>query len=463
MKRSACIFVYLLALLPVAVCAAGDVLDDTTAIAGDSAPASLKSVQPPAAQPVPGKPAAIEKPSAPAKPAASVKADSGSALFEGGEESLFEDDAAAKKQKTEPAVKPDSTKKPGAAAVIAADSVRQPSAPVTDTGAAARHEEAVQAPHPAGKDTIPKAAVERVKVEEVKSINFARNLKDYRSPQLAMLFSLVLPGAGQAYAGNYVKTAIFGVLEVAIIGASVAYQVQGKTENIKAKHFADQHFSGTKFNAYYDSLYNFFHAREAADNTLSPAQVDSAAQADMDDIFYPTQANTSYKTTFSNQVASHASDYYDAIQLKSLVQGWDDCTPTFAEILAQGAGTTFTGSSGGTYTVHASSTPDSSYLVVRGTLSTDSGGLADYGFSDNQTSFANWVSKANGYYRTGFGILYVLLLNHIASAIDAGITAKQHNDRLLGKQSYWQQIHLDPICINTGSGVAAGCALQVTF
>jgi hypothetical protein len=56
-----------------------------------------------------------------------------------------------------------------------------------------------------------------------------------------------------------------------------------------------------------------------------------------------------------------------------------------------------------------------------------------------------------------------LLLNHLASAIMAGIAAKRHNDELLGRESFWHHIEVEPCYVNTGSGTSPGYAVQVEF
>jgi hypothetical protein len=56
-----------------------------------------------------------------------------------------------------------------------------------------------------------------------------------------------------------------------------------------------------------------------------------------------------------------------------------------------------------------------------------------------------------------------LLVNHVASAVMAGILAKRHNDELLGKESFWQHIDMKQLSVNTGSGTSPGYALQVRF
>lgn len=57
-------------------------------------------------------------------------------------------------------------------------------------------------------------------IEEAVNVDIGSNVAEYRSPMRAMVFSGIIPGAGQAYAKKYWKTGLFVTLETAgIIGA----------------------------------------------------------------------------------------------------------------------------------------------------------------------------------------------------------------------------------------------------
>jgi hypothetical protein len=56
-----------------------------------------------------------------------------------------------------------------------------------------------------------------------------------------------------------------------------------------------------------------------------------------------------------------------------------------------------------------------------------------------------------------------LLVNHVASAVMAGILAKRHNDELLGRESFWRRVGIEQQYVNTGSTTVPGYALQVRF
>jgi len=101
------------------------------------------------------------------------------------------------------------------------------------------------------EDTLPPVPVV---VEKTRSVNFAKNLKEYRSPRKAMFLSLLLPGLGQAYAKTYWKTAIFGSIEAALVATSISFAVRGKQIKDKAHSFADKHYNNEKFVTYFNNI-----------------------------------------------------------------------------------------------------------------------------------------------------------------------------------------------------------------
>lgn len=276
-------------------------------------------------------------------------------------------------------------------------------------------------------------AQKSTKIEATNSINFARNLKEYRSPKIAMLLSFLLPGAGEVYAKNAVRATTFGLVEVGIIAAGAAYAIKGKNQTEEAQMFADQHYRVDLFKKYYDTLAKNF-----------PTIVDTIFKS----YYYEVQPTTFSKNTH---------DFNDIIsdQVGPFIQGWDDVTPRFNTNFEL-SDTTYHRIQKDTSTT---ATYDSSYLVFQGKDSTK----IAYGFSKNQDVYNSKISKGNKSYKVSKSIFTLLLINHVISALDAGICAKAYNDKLLGKQSFWQRINIKDIAVNSGSGRASGYALEVRF
>lgn len=364
------------------------------------------------------------------------------------EESLFDEEAEAEREA-------------GATEVAGSDSAADSSStPVAGPGEDPLIETSVEAgPRKAGpragkqagtavsSDTTP---LPKARIDDVRSINFARNLKEYRSPKLAMFLSLLVPGLGQAYAKSNWKTALFGALEVGIIGVSIGYNIAGRNATEDAYDYADKHYDpgDSLFSGYYGELYDFF---ERTNGDTSATSQDL-----IDEIYYPMNDNEPFMDTYDRHRSRRTDRYYDWIEGKSFVQGWDDCAPAYDTIFSANPDEELV-TPHGTFVVHESA--DSAYLVYR---SSDSDMLY-YGYSAHQATYSDMLSTANAYYRTSTNVLFLLLINHIASAIDAGITAKRYNDELLGRESLWEHIGVEQRLVNTGSEVVPGYSLCIRF
>jgi hypothetical protein len=258
------------------------------------------------------------------------------------------------------------------------------------------------------------------------SINFARNLKDYRSPKLAMLMSLIIPGSGQVYAAHHSwKAAIYGAVEVGMVATSAVLRSKGSQKEKDAHKFADQHYDMDKYLRYQSALKN---------------NVDTSTYSN---IFFGADS------FFSNEAKVKNEGYYDKIKDKDqpFVNGWDDALPGFNDNLE-------------IIDKRYRAVKDSAYLVyLKGTDSTK----GYYGFSENQKIYRSMISKKDNDYRKSGAVLAIMLVNHLISAIDAGLTAKAHNDLLLNKKSVWNHIGLEQICLSDGRNLVPGYALKVRF
>lgn len=309
---------------------------------------------------------------------------------------------------------------------VATDSVTQDKKVVSDS--VSDQIETVNATLPKPQQIVVKA--KETKVENIKSINFAQNLKQYRSPKLAMLFSFLLPGSGQLYARHKLKAAVFGAAELAIIGTGTALAVKGRKEMKRATQFADEHYSIENFKTYYN------------------------------DIFKPGVSDTIHNSIFGNgnltidqflQMSQKKdNEYYRNIQGNDnpFVRGWKDVTPTFLP--------GFTPVEPG----YKNYNSDTAYLVYSIDMDSTS---AKFGFSKLQEEFESKFSKANNFYDISQKVFFLLLLDRIVSAVDAGITAKAYNDEMLGKQSMWQRINIEQKQVNSGWDTYSGYALIVRF
>lgn len=76
------------------------------------------------------------------------------------------------------------------------------------------------------------------KSESTVNLNFA-NSENKKSPLLAGLFSLIIPGAGEFYSESYYKSAIFFALEAALVSVAIVYNKKGDDKTKEFENYAD--------------------------------------------------------------------------------------------------------------------------------------------------------------------------------------------------------------------------------
>jgi len=368
----------------------------------------------------------------------SNKAGDENLILEGGEEDLLDQAKIAQKKAAEAKI--------SASASDSAHGAQNPATLPSGTASQAKGPSTIPTP---GSLTIPNTQAAPAAelpvpatIEQVHSLNFARNLKEYRSPKLAMLMSLILPGSGELYAQSDIWAAGFVVAEAALIatGASLASTATKKKQ--AAYSYANKHYSDSAMIHYLDSLHAYLHAKGE------------------DTLFYQAIFTDTSDQTFLQQAGTKSSTYYSLInggQTTPFIRGWDDVTP--ANFTSQGF--QFNSTDSTKYVVYSSAAgnPDSSYLLK---LVSDSTSLL-FGQSAHQQVYNGMIQNSLQWSNYSRNVFLTLIVNHIVSAITAGILAKKHNDELLGQQSFWQHIGVDVSYINTGSQTVPAYALQVKF
>jgi len=292
-------------------------------------------------------------------------------------------------------------------------------------------------------------------IKDGRTINFAQNLSEYRSPRLAMLMSLLVPGLGQAYSRSYLKAGAFGAAEIAIIGVAAYLNAEGKSKKRAAHKFADANFEIDKLQAYDNRLRGVFDSLEIDDFKFFPP----------------------YDTAFYNAAARKHTYYYESIRDWQFTPGWNDHGPDLEQVLEAFA------REDQEYRITDTGTDDKRVYMLRDspdiakefgsfyvlTMVVDKAGRnvsvgPTLGHSDNQAKYNSMMKDANSYHDAVNFTMYALLINHIASAIDAGFTARAYNAHLLGQDnSVWNRVSVEQQYVFTGSEVSPGLAFKVRF
>ncbi len=73
------------------------------------------------------------------------------------------------------------------------------------------------------------------------------DLPNKKSPVLAGVMSAIIPGSGEFFVGEYLKAAIFFVVEAALVTTAVVYDNKGDDRTAEFQAFADEHWSVVKY------------------------------------------------------------------------------------------------------------------------------------------------------------------------------------------------------------------------
>jgi hypothetical protein len=289
-------------------------------------------------------------------------------------------------------------------------------------------------------------------VEDGRTINFAQNLKEYRSPRLAMLLSLLLPGLGQAYSRSYIKASAFGAAEIAAIGVAVYLNSVAKSKKKEAYNYAEKYFDIRRI-VDYDSLLR--------DEITIRREQDSLPPIPRDSIPLP------YDKEFFRVAGSKSAYYYETIRDRDFTPGWTDYDLSLESVLSKNESDTIDGKYGSRYVFYNYNNDDWFYYLKR--IVDNAGKLVSsgepvLGYSSYQIEFNARMNRSNSYRDAVNYVLYAIVLNHIASAVDAGFTARAYNARLLGEDnSAWNRLSVEQQFVFTGSEHSPGVALRLRF
>ncbi len=217
-----------------------------------------------------------------------------------------------------------------------------------------------------------------------------------KSGWLAAGISLALPGTGELYSGDYLKSAIFLAVEATLWAYAYHYEQMGNRQTNSFQNFANIHWDVVKYAQYAQDHYN---PPNGPYNWLIPGtageppwvRVNWQELNRMEADIGATAAGSYY----SHQLPSYnTQSYYELIgKYPQYDEGWDDSAPTF-----------------------------------------------NYGdhLSNEFLYYSGQRGLANIYYLRSSLFVGIAVVNHVVSAIDAALTAGSYNRGLhasVGAQS----------------------------
>jgi hypothetical protein len=238
----------------------------------------------------------------------------------------------------------------------------------------------------------------RLSVNYYDSLNTTPNLQNPRrkSQYLAGLMSFLVPGAGEVYSENYLKAAIFLVVEAAAITTAMIYNHKGDYQTSFFQSFANQHWSALRYAQW--TLNNIKNINSDVDGTQYAANGSKPVISYTNGV--PTGVNWSNLNSLELELGSGYShqlpqfgdqQYYELIgKYPQFSHGWDD-----------------------------SKASDTDFHVL------------SYSFDwyTHQRAVANQYYKASAF---GVSLIYI---NHALSTLDAIWSMDKYNDNLTANVS----------------------------
>lgn len=146
----------------------------------------------------------------------------------------------------------------------------------------------------------------------------ALSVENKKSPMLAGILSLLVPGAGEIYSGEYLKAGIFVALEAAVITTAVIYDNKGDSKTTEFQNYADD-YTNTNHNWSVVRYAEWLNQFEGANIIINP------------DVNLPPWQRVSWSEVNAAETGSHKLPPYGEQQYYELIgkyhqysSGWND-------------------------------------------------------------------------------------------------------------------------------------------
>ncbi|RLC48276.1 MAG: hypothetical protein DRH57_02480 [Candidatus Cloacimonadota bacterium] len=238
----------------------------------------------------------------------------------------------------------------------------------------------------------------------------------------AMLFSSLVPGAGQVYVNHKrIVNYIFPIVEIAAWYGYLHYDKKGDDKTDEYKDYADEHYLRSRQHFVQDYIW-----RKCVDGYYRT------------DLYYNSDATDWQDTNYFLLDDTNTQHFYEDIgKYNKYIYGWDDWFHTYCDT-----------TNGFEESYQDPSTwDDEEYCdqYLRRRLSEefitieDSLGEIITGpfISANRDTYISMRQDAEDFYSTSDLFEYTIIFNHIFSAIDAVIMANRHNRIYSYNESKW--------------------------
>jgi len=276
-------------------------------------------------------------------------------------------------------------------------------------------------------------------VSQETSIDFSRGLSQYRNPQKALFYSLLLPGLGQAYNKKYWRTGLYAAVEIGMIAGAVYFRRGARKIRIDAEKFADEHFDKARLEKFYSELTEYGKNHPHVDK-------ESGEEENVGGLIFGYISGFLDDDTIGGELGYEKylkefdSDFHgDRYGVGSAfgVQGWNDAAPDYG------------------VSKYEKFYPDIYQLdtAVHIDMRIIIDGKSVFGVSKNQNEYNSMMDSSRKQVQRSSVFVVGIFVNHIASAADAFVSAIINNRKLLkeedGKSTKVEDV-LSRISIDSG-------------
>ncbi|MFI5253019.1 MAG: hypothetical protein ACHQQQ_11380 [Bacteroidota bacterium] len=220
-----------------------------------------------------------------------------------------------------------------------------------------------------------------------------------KSPWIAGLLSLAVPGAGEFYSHSYTKAGIFAAIEAAAWIVHFRYNKMGQDGDTFLKAYVNQHYNVSQY-----LRWTYRNTGVLTNNTVDPSK------------YYPGGGTTYDSPPYSNLDWNELNDLERAVG-GAAYNGYTEALPFYGveqyyKVLAK-------------YDQFSTGWDDAdTSAITPGNLPLTSRSRGEQSYYDTQRAIKNH------YYDIATGYLSVVLVNHIISAFDAAWSATRYNKSL---------------------------------
>ena len=207
------------------------------------------------------------------------------------------------------------------------------------------------------------------------------------SPGKAMLLSAIIPGAGEMYAGSYLKAVFFFGLEIGAWTGVAIYQAEGNDKEDQFIEYADNHWSQGQYWGWLETLGSWTTPEE--EKQWNP---DLGGEYYTYDVYEQFENDNGFT---HNLPVTKSQQYYEMIgkYMTQFGPGWNDANLDLT-------------------------TNDDNFYYWDGDYTNNSEYYMDLRYKSNQA-----LDKAAYFFQA-------VMLNHVISALDAGFTVQLKNRKL---------------------------------